>query len=853
MATEQTSTEMTLKQFAESVRVDPNALLQRIHNAGLSKYSLSSVLEQKDKERIIKALRRPKHRLERKALGKKGPAARGGGRRGKKSTKGGPSAASARGQDQARSKDKGGKQARAQDKGGKQAQARRRTAKGQRRSQARAKSGKTVPKKAPRSTPKPDERKRNLALASRRIAKPVTKPVTKTVGKPKGGAAAPSREKKNKRTRQEEIQDIMDRPVQRYGIRITNDDIVEIEELMHKDNVSRADSGRTAKPIKRGNVKIVNKHGFIRPAQRQLKEILLGDSIRVSELASQLAIKVTKLKECMKHGGLEVHEEDQILDKDAATLLVEELGHKVIARTAEAEPSDDIPPNIETVRRPPIITVMGHVDHGKTTLLDYIRNTKQVEQEAGNITQHLGAYTVTVKGEKITFLDTPGHAAFSAMRARGAQITDIVILIVAADEGVRPQTAEAIKHATSAQRSIVVALNKMDKPNVDTEKVRKELAALALTPEEWGGEVQFVEIAAKTGKNVAKLLEAILVQADVLDLRASRAVTARGRILESRLDKNMGPVATLLVRHGVLKKGDCISSGSYCGRIKIMRDDSGRPIQEAEPSEAVEIFGLNGVPQSGDVFVVCANDKEARGRAEARARATKEQLHGSPRSLDAEAFMQEEQKETTKINLIIKADVTGSLEAITALLATLTDQQDAKKDLEINVVAKGVGAISAADITLAKATASLVLGFNVRPDNVAKKVIKQNNFDGSVHYFSVIYELGDELQRVIKERSMLRGTERIIGIAEVKQIFRAKTYGQIAGCLVTEGRILKKNPIRVLRSGTVIYEGVLESLRRFKEDVQEVQQEVECGIGVKDYKDVRVGDQIEVYDKNLSA
>ena len=844
------NTEMTLKQFAESVRVDPIALLKRIHNAGLAKYSLSSVLEQRDKERIIKALRRPKQRLERKALGKREAFAKAGGRKRKFPHKGGAPSSSARDQGQAGSKDK---------RGGKQAHPRhgRPAARGQGRVGARQTDRKLGQKRdATRSAPKPDGRRRGLALASRRVTKPGTKPVTRTAVKPKTDPAAQIREKKNKRTRQEEVQEIMDKSVQRYGIRITTDDIAEIEEIMNKQNVSRADANRIARPVKRGNVKIVNRHGFVKPAQQQLKEIYLDDAIRVSELASKLAIKVTKLKERMEHSGFDIKEEDQILDKDAATLLIEELGHKVSTQPKAAvamRPQDDISPDSEAVRRPPVITVMGHVDHGKTTLLDYIRKTKQVEREAGNITQHLGAYTVTVKGDKITFLDTPGHAAFSAMRARGAQITDIVILIVAADDGVQPQTAEAIKHATSAKRAIVVALNKMDKPNVDTEKVRKELGALGLVSEDWGGEVQFVEIAAKTGKNVEKLLEAILVQAEVLDLRASREVTARGRVLESRLDKNMGPVATLLVRHGVLKKGDCISSGSCCGRIKIMRDDSGRPIAAAGPSEAVEIFGLNGVPQSGDVFLVCANDKEARGLAESHARSTKEQLHGIPRSLDVEAFMQEEQKEMTKINLIIKADVTGSLEAIAALLATLMEEQEDKRGLEINVVSKGVGAISATDITLAKATESLILGFNVRPDNAAKKAIKQNNFDDQVQYFSVIYELGNELQRVIKERSMLRGTEKIIGIAEVKEIFRAKTYGQIAGCIVTEGRILKENPIRVLRSGTVIYEGVLESLRRFKEDVPEVQKEVECGIGVKDYKDVRVGDQIEVYDKNLPA
>ncbi len=840
------SDKITLKEFAESVRVDPNSLLARIHKGGLTKYTVDSLLDYKDKEKIIRALSRPKQKLKRRTPDKNAPhKGRPGFQRGAR-----PSAGP-HGQNRGKTPAKNPADAQRRQSGEYQrvGQKPMRSAKGPETS-----FNNKNPLKNRSSFEANKSGRPAYPISSKAATKPVRKYPVKTGAS--DAAQAQSKEKKNKRTRSQEIQTIIDKSVQRYGIRVTSDDIAEIEEMMNKQGGARTGSQSLRREMFKANgVKVAPRHGFVKPAVQKQKEIRLGDKIALEDLAAQLAVKVEKIEAKIKQDELDTVGEERFLDRDTASLLVEELGHKVLLVETEEEISErriDAPPaDAKMISRPPIVTVMGHVDHGKTTLLDYLRKTKLAENEAGNITQHLGAYTVNLKGQKITFMDTPGHAAFSAMRARGAGVTDIVILVVAADEGIKPQTEEAIKHATLAEKPIVVALTKTDKPDLNTEQIRKELASRGLKSEEWGGDVQFVEISAKEGTNIDKLLQSVLVQAEVMDLKAATDIPARGRVLESRLDKNMGTVATLLVRHGVLNKGDIISSGSHYGRIKIMRDDQGKPIGQASPAEAAEIFGLSGVPSAGDAFLVCATEKEARKLAEIKQNLAKKTTQSGPRAPDAVAFMQDKQTHITKINLILKTDVSGSLEAIGSLMDTVIAEADDQNSLEVNIVSKSAGAINVTDVSLAEATDALILGFNVRPDSAAKKLIKQRNLVERVQYFSVIYELGNELQRVIKEKSMLRGTEKILGIAEVKEVFRAKTYGQIAGCMVIEGKILKEKPIRVLRDNKVIYQGVLESLRRFKEDVKEVQKEVECGIGIKDYKDVRAGDQIEVYDKNL--
>ncbi|MGD8828929.1 MAG: translation initiation factor IF-2, partial [Gammaproteobacteria bacterium] len=497
----------------------------------------------------------------------------------------------------------------------------------------------------------------------------------------------------------------------------------------------------------------------------------------------------------------------------------------------------------EGTTRPPVVTIMGHVDHGKTSLLDYIRRTKVASGEAGGITQHIGAYHVETDSGIVTFLDTPGHAAFTAMRARGAQVTDIVVLVVAADDGVMPQTVEAIQHARSAGVPIVVAITKVDKEDADPERVKSELAQQEVIPEDWGGDTMFVNVSAKSGEGVESLLESLLLQAEVMELKAVDSGPANGVVIESSLEKGRGPVATILVRKGRLNKGDMILAGQEYGRVRAMFDEAGQEVESAGPSMPVVILGLSGTPQAGDDVVTVADERKAREVALYRQGKYRDVKLARQQAAKLEnVFSQMEEGETQTINLLIKADVQGSAEALNDALTQLSSDE-----VKVKVVASGIGGITESDANLAVASNAIVIGFNVRADAAARRIIADQGLD--VHYYSVIYEAIDEVKRAISGMLAPEIKEEIVGLAEVRDVFRSPKIGSIAGCLVVEGYVKRSNPIRVLRDNVVIYEGQLESLRRFKDDVNEVRSGTECGIGVKDYNDVKVGDQIECYER----
>jgi len=587
-------------------------------------------------------------------------------------------------------------------------------------------------------------------------------------------------------------------------------------------------------------------HGFSRPTAPVTREVEVPDAITVADLAKQMAVKAGEvIKTLMKMGMMVTI--NQSLDQDTAILVVEEMGHsakaaeqKDIEQELIAEEDLDIG---EEKTRPPVVTVMGHVDHGKTSLLDYIRHAHVVEGEAGGITQHIGAYHVKTERGIVTFLDTPGHAAFTAMRARGAQATDIVVLVVAADDGVMPQTREAIQHARAAGTPIIVAVNKIDKPDADLDRVRTDLSKEEVISEEWGGEDIFVYVSAKTGEGVDNLLESILLQAEVMELKANPDIRARGVVVESSLDKGRGPIATLLIQEGTLRRGDMILAGQEYGRVRAMFDESGDAIESAGPSMPAVVQGLSGVPQAGDEMVAVANERKAREAASLRQDRQRETRLARQQAANLQNLFESMGKEEqTTVNLLIRADVQGSVEALRDALTRLSSE-----DVKVNVVASGVGAITENDAALAQASDAIIIGFNVRADATARKVIQEHELD--LHYYSVIYDAIDEVKAAI---SGLLGTEvkeQIIGLAEVKDVFRSSRLGAIAGCLVVEGVVKRHNPIRVLRDNVVIFEGELESLRRFKDDVREVQSGTECGIGVKMYNDVKPGDQIECFER----
>ncbi|MCD6055620.1 MAG: infB [Gammaproteobacteria bacterium] len=590
---------------------------------------------------------------------------------------------------------------------------------------------------------------------------------------------------------------------------------------------------------------VLSKHSFEMPTAPLKKEILVPETITVSELAQRMSVKAAEvIKGLMQLGAMATI--NQVLDQDTALIVVEEMGHKAIPTSAnaleEALAADVSASKGDRISRAPVITIMGHVDHGKTSLLDYIRRTKVTQGEAGGITQHIGAYHVETPKGMLTFLDTPGHAAFTAMRARGAKVTDIVVLVVAADDGVMPQTIEAIKHAKAAKVPIVVAVNKIDKKEADPERVKTELSQHDVISEEWGGEVMFVNISAKTGQGVDNLLESILTQAEVLELKAPVDGIAHGFVLESRLDKGRGAVASILVQSGTLRKGDILLAGVQYGRVRALLDENGKMIESAGPSIPVEVLGLPGTPAAGDEFTVAVDERKAREIALFRQGKYRDiKLARVKASKLDNLFERVEQGGTTTLSVLLKADVQGSVEAISDALEKLSNDE-----VQVKMLGGGVGGINESDINLAITASAIIIGFNVRADAVAKRLAEQEGVD--IRYYSVIYNIIDDIKLALTGLLRPEFREQIIGTAEVRDVFRSPKLGAIAGCMVIDGIVKRNNPIRVLRGNVVIYEGALESLRRFKEDAAEVRSGFECGIGVKNYNDVKVGDQIEVYE-----
>ena len=619
------------------------------------------------------------------------------------------------------------------------------------------------------------------------------------------------------------------------------------------DRLGLSKEGRKAKKTPRrkkaGRVTVkaaAPQHGFEKPVGPVVREVAIPETITVAELAQRMSVKAAEvIKELMKMGTMVTI--NQVLDQDTAAILVEEMGHKALLKK-EASIEEELAMGAESaageeVTRPPVVTIMGHVDHGKTSLLDYIRKSKVVDVEAGGITQHIGAYHVDIDGGTITFLDTPGHAAFTAMRARGAKVTDIIVLVVAADDGVMPQTKEAIEHARAAEVPLIVAVNKIDKPEADPERIKGELAQLDVIPEDWGGDTMFVNVSAKTGEGVDELLEGILLQAEVLELKAPKSGPAHGVIIESRLDRGRGAVATMLVQRGVLHKGDALLAGQEYGRVRAMLNENGKPVTEAGPSIPVEILGLSGTPVAGDEAMVVANERKAREVALFRQGKYREIKLARQQAAKLEnMFSKMGEGEVATLKIVLKADVQGSVEAISDALTKLSTDE-----VRVEVISSGVGGITESDVHLALASGAIVIGFNVRAEAGSRSLAQEEGVE--IRYYSVIYDLIDEIKQAMSGMLAPEFKEEIIGLAEVRDVFRAPKIGAIAGCMVTEGVVKRNNPIRVLRDNVVIFEGELESLRRFKEDVNEVRQGLECGIGVKNYDDVKIGDQIEVYER----
>ncbi|MFF7065317.1 translation initiation factor IF-2 [Pseudomonas sp. NPDC008258] len=588
-----------------------------------------------------------------------------------------------------------------------------------------------------------------------------------------------------------------------------------------------------------------NQHGFQNPTGPVIRDVTIGETITVSELANQMSVKGAEVVKFMFKMGTPVTI-NQVLDQETAQLIAEELGHKVtlVSDTAlEDSLAESLKFEGQTESRAPVVTVMGHVDHGKTSLLDYIRRAKVAAGEAGGITQHIGAYHVETDRGMVTFLDTPGHAAFTQMRARGAKATDIVILVVAADDGVMPQTREAVQHAKAAGVPLVVAVNKIDKPGADLDRIRNELAVEGVTSEDWGGDTPFVKVSAKMGTGVDELLEAVLLQAEILELTATPTAPGRGVVVESRLDKGRGPVATILVQDGTLRQGDMVLCGSNYGRVRAMLDENGKPVKEAGPSIPVEILGLDGTPEAGDELSVVADEKKAREVALFRQGKYREvklaRAHAGKLENIFETMGQEEKK---TLNIVLKTDVRGSLEALQGSLGGLGNDE-----VQVRVIGGGVGGITESDANLALASNAVLFGFNVRADAGARKIVEQEGLD--MRYYNVIYDIIEDVKKALTGMLGSDVRENILGVAEVRDVFRSPKFGAIAGCMVIEGTVYRNRPIRVLREDVVIFEGELESLRRFKDDASEVRNGMECGIGVKSYNDVKVGDKIEVFEK----
>ena len=663
-----------------------------------------------------------------------------------------------------------------------------------------------------------------------------------------------TKETEEARKKEQEKEHRLEESIKKNADKVRQQAVVKQETLHRKkqDEGSRS-SGKDAKRGKKKgkqpqrSMQPEGKHQFEMPVAPIVKEVTIPEFILVSDLAQKMSVKAALvIKHLMKLGIMATI--NQSIDQDTAAILVEEMGHKVIMQSdddleqemlAEAQVEDT---RVE-LPRAPIVTIMGHVDHGKTSLLDYIRKTRVAAGEAGGITQHIGAYQVKTDHGSVTFLDTPGHAAFTAMRARGADVTDVVIVVVAADDGVMPQTKEAVEHARAANVPIIVAINKIDKPDANPDKVMQELSVINVLAEEWGGDVQFLKISAKTGAGIDELIEALIVQTEILELKAPADGPASGIVIESRLDKGRGAVATVLIQKGTLESGQMVLCGQEYGRVRAMFNENGKAIKEAGPCAPVEILGLSGTPNAGDEFLVVQNERIAKDLAKHREDRKKFTKHAAQQAskLD-EVFSRMATGEIASVNLVIKTDVQGSLEALRGSLVALSNEE-----VEVKVVFGGVGGINEGDANLALASGAILMGFNVRADATARKLIEEKGID--LHYYSIIYEAIDEVKKAISGMLAPEIKEQIVGLAEVRDVFRSPKFGAVAGCMVIDGTVKRSLPIRVLRNNVVIYEGQLESLRRFKDDAAEVKMGMECGIGVKNYNDVQAGDQIEVFER----
>jgi translation initiation factor IF-2 len=620
--------------------------------------------------------------------------------------------------------------------------------------------------------------------------------------------------------------------------------------IIHREelHVATEKSGRRKKKPRAIRPTVVRRpvqHGFEMPTAPIVREVEIPESITVAELAQRMSVKGSEVVKAMLNMGSMVTI-NQTIDQETAAIVVEEMGHKarlLKENAIEDEVMQSARAEGETVVRAPVVTIMGHVDHGKTSLLDYIRRTQVAAGEAGGITQHIGAYSVVTDNGRITFLDTPGHEAFTAMRARGAKVTDIVVVVVAADDGVMPQTQEAVRHAKAGKTPIIVAINKIDKPDADPDRIKQDLAKLDVIPDDWGGDTLFVKVSAKTGEGVDKLLESILLQAELLELKVVEKGPSSGTVIESRLDKGRGPVATVLVQSGELRKGDVVLSGHEFGRVRALYDENGNELESAGPSTPVEVLGLSGTPNAGDELVAVPDEKKAREIALFRQGKYREVKLAKQQAAKLENVLQQmDEEEKATLNVLIKTDVQGSAEALSEALGRLSTEE-----VTVNVLSSGVGGITESDVNLAMASKGVVIGFNVRADSAARKLVEEEGID--LRYYSVIYDVIDDVKKAISGLLEPEVREQIIGNAEVKEVFRSPKFGAIAGCIVTSGVVKRNNPIRVLRDNVVIFEGELESLRRFKDDVNEVKSGTECGIGVRSYDDVRVGDQIEVFER----
>ena len=623
------------------------------------------------------------------------------------------------------------------------------------------------------------------------------------------------------------------------------------EQVHHKREELHVTSKTSGKRRKKTYIKPVipqqknKQHGFEKPTAPIVREVEIPENISVSELGQRMSVKGSEVVKILMGLGT-MTTINQIIDQETAAIVVEEMGHTVKLQNENALEEKIILANQEggeEIARAPVVTIMGHVDHGKTSLLDFIRRTKVAAGEAGGITQHIGAYRVKTDNGDITFLDTPGHEAFTAMRARGTKATDIVIIVVAAEDGVMPQTEEAITHAKAAKVPIIIAINKIDKENADPERVKQELAKHEVIPEDWGGDTIFAHVSALTGEGIDALLDSILLQAEMLELKAIETGPASGVVIESRLDKGRGPIATILIQSGTINKGDIIVSGQEFGRVRALITDNGKNITSAGPSTPLEVLGLSGTPNAGDEMIVVPDEKKAREVTLFRQGKFRESKIAEQQALKLENVMsQMEEGEIASLNILIKADVQGSAEALADAVLRLSNEE-----VKVSIISSGVGGITESDINLAMASKGIVIGFNVRADATARKLADSEGID--IRYYSIIYDVIDDVKAALSGLLTPDVREQIIGVAEVREIFRSPKFGDIAGCMVTTGFIKRNNPIRVLRENVVIYEGELESLRRFKDDVSEVKSGMDCGIGVKNYNDVRAGDQIEVFER----